>query len=40
MPYLATADARLGDQMSDPLHDALQLIGAEAERANKLFPER
>jgi hypothetical protein len=24
--------------MPDALHDAMQLIGAEAERANKLFP--
>ena len=25
--------------MSDALHDAMQLIGAETERANKLFPD-
>ena len=28
-----------GDEMSDPLLDAMQLIGAEAERAHKLFPD-
>jgi hypothetical protein len=25
--------------MSDALHDAMQLIGTEVERANKLFPD-